>query len=44
MKFESGTVHNLLADSFVQNHGDVANPTVANSVAHAILASTTSAD
>lgn len=37
-RFESGKVHNLRADDFIADHGDVANPAVANAVAHALLA------
>jgi hypothetical protein len=31
--FAAGKVHNLKADPFISEHGDVANPTVAYAVA-----------
>lgn len=34
--FACGLITNLLADDFIQNHGDVANPAVANAILHAI--------
>ena len=34
--FQIGRVHNLHADAFVRNHGDVTNPAVANAVLAAI--------
>lgn len=37
-RFARGRVHNLRADQFIHDHGDVTNPAVANAVAHAIAA------
>ena len=33
--FAAGVIRNLRADAFVTGHGDVANPAVANAIAHA---------
>jgi hypothetical protein len=36
-QFADGKVYNLRADAYIANHGDVANPAVANAVCSAIL-------